>query len=685
MSLNIKISAFLLGVYTVYVQTIMLRELFAVFGFSELLFALILFFWLVWGALGSFTYRKGSVGLQFAILGIFGVLTPVLVRALAIFLRPQFGLATPTINVALAGLIGTAVAFFDGRAFSAMARSGDTHKLYAFEGIGAFVGGILSIIALGILSRPAISILALFLLIPIYAQSKRNSLLYLSILILAVFISSLVFPIFSKTLWQGFKIVEFDSPYGRISLLERQGENYIYENGKLVLSGGDSLSAEQIVHPIMWAKNSPKNIVLVGGLFKGALRDILKHNPERVILPFPDNKLLTSAIAMFPSIRNSVDDERVDIVEQDPRYFFRHQNRLYDVIISMPGFPSSGADNRFWTVEYFEQLRSSLADSGIVGVAIPVGANYLSEYQAELCSSVWKTFLKVFPDGEIYFLDAAVLMVSGKNKKLNLAKTLINAKYLRDVHSVTVPKSYLPILFQSQREMTLHRQLREAKFTQMNRDWHPLAYLWGILEQSYLSNTKIPTSIFVNGSKKSLILGLFFMGIIFISTVFFKKYSALIWVMTGGIWGMFSQTLFILLLQANFGNLYWLIGLATGTFLLGTSSGSILGAKLNRNIYGAISIVLLLIILICVYGNLGNYIPLLLFILIFLLSGLVSGLIFGFCAIMFGDGGKLYGADLIGAGIGTMLALYIIPLNQPIAIILGLTMMILISGIRCII
>ena len=172
------------------------------------------------------------------------------------------------------------------------------------------------------------------------------------------------------------------------------------------------------------------------------------------------------------------------------------------------------------------------------------------------------------------------------------------------------------------------------------------------------------------------------MGIIFILTVFFKKYSALIWVMTGGIWGMFSQTLFILLLQANFGNLYWLIGLATGTFLLGTSSGSILGAKLNRNIYGAISIVLLLIILICVYGNLGNYIPLSLFILIFLLSGLVSGLIFGFCAIMFGDGGKLYGADLIGAGIGTMLALYIIPLNQPIAVIIAIAVFILIIGIK---
>ena len=118
---------------------------------------------------------------------------------------------------------------------------------------------------------------------------------------------------------------------------------------------------------------------------------------------------------------------------------------------------------------------------------------------------------------------------------------------------------------------------------------------------------------------------------------------------------------------------------------MGTSFGSLLCAKLKRNIYSAIFIVLLLIVFICAYGNSGNYIPLLLFILIFLLSGLVSGLIFGFCAIMFGDGGKLYGADLIGAGIGTMLALYIIPLNQPIAIILGLTMMILISGIRCII
>ena len=668
--------------FSIYLQTIMLRELFAVFGFSELLLVLILFFWLLWGALGSFTYHKGLPRTQFAILGILGVLTPFIIRGTAIFLRPEFGLAVPIANIVFTGFISTVAAFFSGRAFSSMTVYGDTHKLYALEGLGAFTGGILSIIFIGILSRPFLAILSLFLLIPFYRQRERTASRYIFIVIIIAFAYHFAFPAFDKILWQGFATTEFESPYGRISILSRENENYIYENGKLIAAGGDTLSAEQIIHPIMWTHKSPNKVLLVGGLFKGAIRDILKHNPDKITLPFPDKKFLTNAIAIFPSLRNSINDKRIHIVDSDPRYFLRHNNSKFDIIISIPGFPKSGADNRFWTAEYFEQIRYSLADSGIVGIAIPVGANYLSEYQTELCASIWTTFKNVFPQSEIYFLDAAVLMVSRKNSSLNLARTLIqNSKNLRDVDAITVQSGYLPILFQQPRSTTLKRQLDSAIFAQINHDWHPLAYLWGILEESLLSGAKIPKSILINGNRKSLFLGIIMGGIIIILALIFRKSSAIFWVLTGGIWGIVSQTLFILLFQANFGNLYWLIGLATGIFLLGTSSGSLLGAKLNRNTLWGITIIFAIIILISIIGNSGTYIPLFIFLAIFLLSGLISGSIFGFCAKMIKSGGKLYGADLLGASIGTILALYTIPLTQPILIITGIATSILIIGI----
>ncbi|RKZ32278.1 hypothetical protein DRQ33_06165, partial [bacterium] len=551
---NTKISALVLGAFSVYVQTIMLREIFAAYGFSELLFAIILFFWLFCGGLGSYTYRKGSIPNQFAILGIWGIFIPLIVRVIAVLLRPQLGITVPITIVIITGALSSLLAIFVGRTFAALAKLGDAHKLYALEGIGSFTGGILSILFVGFLSRSFLILIAFALLVPIYTAGIKAMIRYIVIIAVGTFIITFSIPEMNKLLWKGYEASELESHYGRITLVSREGENYIYENGKLIASQSDTLSSEQIVHPVMWAHPNPKKVLLIGGIFNGAGIDIIKHNPDSLFLPFMDRKLIASAIARLPSIRNFWDQQNLYPIYSEPRQFLRNSDTKFDVIFSMPGFPNTGGDNRFWTVEWFDALRKHLHKNGIIAVEIPVGANFLSEYQQELCASIWKTFHYVFPKSEIYFLDGAILMVSHPQSSLNLRQKLINKKNFRQINTATINPQYLPMLFQKQRSETLTRQLNSAKFARINRNWHPMVYLWGILEQSNLAGAKVPLEIFQNGERKSSVILAIILVILLLLSIIFKKNNFIFWVFASGMWGMLAQTLFILIFQANFGN-----------------------------------------------------------------------------------------------------------------------------------
>jgi len=685
-------SGFLLGLFSVYAQTMMLRELFAVYGFSEILVASILFFWLFWGALGSFFFRRGSIAAQFAFFGAFGILLPVIVKATAIVFRTEFGLITPLWNVAGAGFISSLPAFFGGRAFAALAKSKAAHKIYAFEGLGAFAGGILSILFIGTFNKSIFILAALSLALVISSAGWKAALRYF--LAIAIVTIALTFSpkLLEKILWKDFDVSMFESYYGRIAVLTRMSENYIYLNGKLIASQSDSLSSEQVVHPIMWAHRNPEKVLLMGGLYNGAIRDILKHEPQSLVLPFADKIMLQTAITNFPSLRNYLSGEQISIIESDPRVFIHKDSARYDIILNMPGFPSSGADNRFWTIEFFAKLSERLADSGIVAVALPVGANYLSDYQRELCASAWKSFKSAFPDGESYFLDGAVLFVGANVEKFSLSERLQALPNLRHIETVTLPLGYLPILFQSRRGETLERQLESAQFARINRDWQPQSYFWGILEQAMLSGVKIPVNIFKNGQRKFLIAIFVILLLAIVFGFIFRRSSPFAYVIGGGMWGMFSQTLFLFLLQANFGSLYWLIGFATGVFLLGGSAGSLLGGKFAKKANFALFPIFTVICAIVFLGSAGYNIPLAVFLFLFLFSGGISGLVFGSATSFVSKqikkksdkshGGKVYGAELAGAAIGTLGAMFAIPVSHPLAIVGAIAIVIMIIGWR---
>ncbi len=671
--------AFVLGVVSVFAQTVFLRELFAVFGFSELFVAVLLFFWLFWGALGSLFYRRGEPGTQLAAFALCGVAAPTAVRAAAAILRPELGLVAPLWNVCAAGAACSAFTALGGRAFAALAQREKPSTLYAAEGVGAFVGGALSAISLRLLSP--LASLVVVALAPLAVMEKRGARLFVLALVAVAVASAQVSALLAKRLWRGFDVTELESPYGRIVVLQRGGESYIYQSGHLLGSSCDTLSAEQAVHPVLWAHPNPRRVLLIGGVMQGAIRDVLKHRPEKVVVPFPDEKLLYVAAANIAAVRHSLAKPQVEVLREEASTVLKEHSNEFDVILLMPGLPASGADNRFWTREFFSQAKSALSEGGIAAAVLPVGANALSAYQRELCASVLKTFRSVFPDAEVYFLDAAVLFVGGRAGAVHLRERLLGGAPLREVSAATMPPQYLPILLQRQRSETLSRQLGSARFGTINRNWRPMAYLWGVLEQAYLGDVRIPLKVFGPAAKRVGIMLLVFAAALCGAAFAQKGIAPVAWAAAGGFWGMTSQSTLLLLLQANYGNLYWLVGAGVGTFLLGSAAGSVCAERIGAGRSSVMCCAAVgALVGIAAAGAAGAKITLPAFFAAFALAGATSGLTFGGVAALGVPGGKVYGADLAGAAVGAAAATYMIPNFAPWQIMLAAGALVVVLG-----
>ena len=196
--------------------------------------------------------------------------------------------------------------------------------------------------------------------------------------------------------------------------------------------------------------------------------------------------------------------------------------------------------------------------------------------------------------------------------------------------------------------------------------------MWGILQQASLADVQISTDFAAIG-KIIIFLWIIALLIFAVISIILKKISPLVMLFAGGFWGLSSQSLFLLLFQANFGNLYYLIGAAVGTFLFGSAAGSIFGEKFRSKWRIMMLIAIFLIIAaFVVFSSSGVEMPIAIFFVIFALSGMVSGIVFGTASSIGISGGKAYSADLSGAAIGAIIATIAIPTIAPITLLLGI-------------
>jgi len=127
-------------------------------------------------------------------------------------------------------------------------------------------------------------------------------------------------------------------------------------DGKIQLTEFDeAMYHEMLVHVPMLSHHNPKKVAIIGGGDGGALREVLKHDVEKVVLIDIDRNVIELCVKYVGIDKGAFEDERVEIMISDGKDFLRKCEK-FDVIIVDSTDPI-GVSNTLFDSEFFKLAR----------------------------------------------------------------------------------------------------------------------------------------------------------------------------------------------------------------------------------------------------------------------------------------------------------------------------------------
>lgn len=697
-----------LGFVSLAGQVIFLRELSASLGGNELALGLLLGSWLLWTGAGSLLADKVrwpnplAPAIAYAQLGLLFPLTVLAIR----LVRPLLGLLPGEVVgllflLPIAFIIVAPFGFIVGALFVLLSRTypqGGANRVYLFEALGAVLGGLVTTFLLvPFCSNLAISLLVggLCLGLGLWLGRKGSRLLlwfgggFLTLLLALSGVAHQPLERWSLAQqWKGFEVIEAtNSPYGAITAVRQAEQISLYQQGGLVFSYPDPLSAEEAVHFGLLEHPHPKTALLIGNGLGGSLTEALKYRGLTLDYVDLDPKLLSLALGLLP-YQDYGKENRLRIHFADARRYLAGSNARYDVILLNLPVPSTAQLNRFYTREFFALAKAHLSPGGVLAFRLPGQENYLSPELADFLASIRRTLQEVYPEVAVLPGGTAVFLASSTPHALTRSPdTLIARLGERDIPTVFVSASYLPDRLASSRLERLDRFLDDAR-SQVNTDGRPICYYFDAL---------LLSSHF-RSAEKALVASLSLVPLWAFALLFCLGLSALLLqgpsakpllaIATVGTISMALEVLCLVAFQTYSGALYSGIGLLLAAFMAGLALGAWAFQRKSRQtllslkrLQGALFLLplvgLLLIRAASFLGGtrLSDY----LFPLFLGIAGLVCGAAFPVANGLYLRSrpqaqGTAYGLDLLAACVGALLAsAVLLPLHGMAATLLFLS------------
>ncbi|MEK6733286.1 MAG: hypothetical protein AABY55_06625 [Candidatus Omnitrophota bacterium] len=618
-NLKLNISAFALGLTSMIGQIIIIRELIVVFYGNELSLGIILACWLFWSAFGSLVLGRIADHIQFKEkLLSYVQLAISIVIPLNIFL---IRIIKPLLKIHAGKLIGftqmlgasfvslSVICILMGFTFILISRiaskdnnvpSKQIGRIYLLESLGASVGGLIYTLFLVKAYTPfhnALILGNLNLIVSILFNRNLIQLVYL-----VVFSTTIIFnwPKHLDGFTRGFqsrpmKLVENkDSLYGNISVTRLENQYSFYENGSLLFTGGDLATSEESVHYAMLEHLYPKKILLIGGGTGGAINQILKHKVDRIDYVELDPFIISLSQKYMPPIT----DDRVNTIHMDGRLFVKQASIIgnfttpykYDVIILSLPDPYTASLNRFYSLEFFQEVKKILEPRGVFSFGLLSSENYISPEHAVYLSCIYNTLKKEFNDIKLLPGDTITFIASGEPGMLTQdANVLIKRLKERNIKTKFVREYYLPFKLDPLRIKYVESAIQKFQNTRINTDFKPIGYLYhAILWISFFDATRnlLPYIGKINLGIFILIAFALFMITLLAQklTRASLKFPVLISMAGTGMSQICFQVIIILAFQFIYGYMYYQIGFILTSFMIGLTIGSFFITKLIEKI-----------------------------------------------------------------------------------------------------
>ena len=508
-----------LGITSILAQVVLLRELMIIFYGNEFFIGWTLFSWLLWvgcaaGAASRWLSQSARPQRQLIICHVLAAaLLPAelfLVRASRLFTSATPG-EVPDLLPALLGsllalapicLVLGAQFVLGARAWKEAGRTSSTGGIlgssYFYETLGFVIGGtlfgywLITANAFRALSIAAWCNVLAGAMVYVHPHNRRFG--YRLALITVSSLTAVVFfaapRMNAKTVPLRFPgqdvVVSRNSIHGNIAVTRILDQFNFYENGLLLASDDDRMLNEYFIHIPLLMHPAPRRILLLGGGFSGALAEILKHQPEHVDYVELDPDLIATVEPYLAGpAREALADPRVQIVHADGRFFVKQQRASgaapYDVVIVNLPNPSTALINRFYTQEFFQELRGILCDDGIVASRLDFSPDYLSPELENLAASVYRTLQSVY--GHISLLPEYTLtFIASPGRALDCDPApLLDRLHGRNVQTAFLTDAYVKYRLTTDRIPQVTTQLDANRTAMMNRDLHPAACFYNFI------------------------------------------------------------------------------------------------------------------------------------------------------------------------------------------------------------
>lgn len=707
-----------MGFTSMVAQIILMRELMIVFYGNEISLGVILANWLFWTGLGSFGLGRvvDRIKSRLLVLIICFLVLAFILPLLIISVRG----ARVLWGISVGEIIGFSPMFYTsflilapicilcGFLFALNCKILDLGlkeavsqigRVYIFEAIGAAVGGIVfSYIMIRFLNHLEISAIVGIIdlgVVWLLASGKKVVLRWVSGLI---FIIYAIFSLFwinrleessNRLRWKGLELIDSkDSIYGNIAVISGLNQKSFYENGLLVFSFPDIFSAEEAVQFALLEHPQPNRVLLIGGGVSDCLREILKHEVSEVDYVELDQQIVRLARRFLP-LSSVLDDPRVRVIHTDGRFFVKTTDRSYDCIILNLPDPFTAQLNRFYTLQFFQEVNRILNPRGIFSFRVTSDENYIGKELGQFLSSIDFTLRRVFKEVIVIPGESNIFIATNTPGLLTLRpQALVERLKERGVVTKYIREYYLPYRMSPERVEYLRSRIAQSK-ERLNTDFHPISYYYNIVLWSTRFHTFVRRWLETFAQIRLRWILLVVTGLAILTLPLTYKYKSLPILMGVGTTGsaeIIMEVVCMLAFQVLYGFVYSRIGLITAAFMVGLTSGSIVMVRMLKRrdlgiehfgfVQAAVCIYpLLLVASFQLFSRILSPPTLLsievLFPFLTFFAGFVGGLQFPLANKLYLEtqrevgkvAGMVYGIDLFGSCIGAVFAsTFLIPI-----------------------
>lgn len=245
----------------------------------------------------------------------------------------------------------------------------------------------------------------------------------------------------------------------------------------------DKATAGQVA-AISLCQNPEADRVLVVGSGLGLCRELLQlPQIESVDWAHPDSEYVRLVSGFIPP-ELRIDDERFHPVSGDIRSALAGKSQDYDVVILNLPDAASSVLNRYYTIEFYQEVKGALRPGGVLAVRVAGGENVMGTELVNLGASTKQTLGEVFsrfvlvPGEDSWF-------VASDSDKLTGDPAALRDRFAAIVGASDIfsPEALLSVYLpdRSERALATYSTVDLPKSLLVNRDGRPLTHLYSML------------------------------------------------------------------------------------------------------------------------------------------------------------------------------------------------------------